>query len=79
MDFSGISGQVSLSPGSNDRAGMAVQIFNNQGYKADGETVNFVSVGFVNPKTGSLHINEDAIVWPGSIGSAAPAQSKVPE
>jgi len=79
MDFAGISGQVSLSPGSNDRAGMAVQIFNNQGYKADGKTVNFVSVGFVNPKTGSLHINEDAIIWPGSIGSAASGQSKVPE
>jgi ABC-type branched-subunit amino acid transport system substrate-binding protein len=69
MNFAGISGPVSLAAGSNDRADMAIQIFNNQGYKADGKTVNFVSVGFVNPKTGSLYINEDAIVWPGSIGS----------
>ena len=79
MNFAGISGPVSLAAGSNDRADMAIQIFNNQGYKADGKTVNFVSVGFVDTKTGVLHINEDAIIWPGSIGSAASGQSQVPE
>lgn len=69
MSFAGLSGQVSLAPGSNDRADMPIQIFNNQGYKDDGKTVHFVSIGSVNTKTGSLVINKDAIVWPGSVQS----------
>ena len=67
MDFAGITGRVSLAAGSNDRANMPIQIFNNHGYKADQETVKFVSIGFVDTETGMLVINEDAIVWPGSL------------
>ena len=66
MNFEGVSGQVSLIPGSNDRANMPIQIFNNQGYKDDGKTVNFVSIGFVKTDTGTLIINDDAIIWPGA-------------
>ena len=66
MNFEGVSGQVSLTPGSNDRADMPIQIFNNQGYKDDGKTVNFVSIGFVKTDTGTLIINDDAIIWPGA-------------
>ena len=46
---------------------MPVQIFNSHGYEADGETVNFVSVGSVDPATGRLTVDEDAILWPGSV------------
>ncbi|MBT3425789.1 MAG: ABC transporter substrate-binding protein [Gammaproteobacteria bacterium] len=67
MDFAGITGRVSLAAGSNDRANMPIQIFNNHGYKADQKTVKFVSIGFVDTETGMLVINEDAILWPGSL------------
>ena len=67
MNFDGATGHVSLVPGTNDRANMPVQIFNSHGYKADGKTVNFVSVGSVDPATGRLTVNEDAIVWPGNV------------
>jgi ABC-type branched-subunit amino acid transport system substrate-binding protein/glyoxylase-like metal-dependent hydrolase (beta-lactamase superfamily II) len=66
MDFEGSTGRISLVPGSNDRDNMAVQIFNSHGYKADGTTVNFVSVGSVNPETEQLTMNESAILWPGA-------------
>jgi len=72
MDFEGATGRVTLVPDTNDRANMPVQIFNSHGYKEDGKTVNFVSVGAVNVETGELTINEDAIVWPG--GSRQPPQ-----
>lgn len=72
MDFEGATGRVTLVPDTNDRANMPVQIFNSHGYKEDGKTVNFVSVGAVNAETGELIINEDAIVWPG--GSRQPPQ-----
>jgi ABC-type branched-subunit amino acid transport system substrate-binding protein/glyoxylase-like metal-dependent hydrolase (beta-lactamase superfamily II) len=65
MEFEGATGNISLVPGTNDRANMAVQIFNSHGYKADGKTVNFVSVGAVNPQTEELTMNQDAILWPG--------------
>ena len=72
MDFEGVTGRVALVPGTNDRANMPVQIFNSHGYKEDGKTVNFVSVGAVNAETGELIIDEEAIVWPG--GSRQPPQ-----
>jgi len=65
MDFEGATGHISLVPGTNDRANMPVQIFNSHGYKADGKTVNFVSVGSVNPETGELLLDESEILWPG--------------
>ena len=65
MDFEGATGHVTLVPGTNDRANMPVQIFNSHGYKADGKTVNFVSVGSVDPATGDLTLDESAILWPG--------------
>jgi len=67
MDFGGATGHVSLVPGTNDRANMPVQIFNSHGYKADGKTVDLVSVGSVDPATGRLTVNESAIVWPGNV------------
>ena len=70
MSFAGATGHVSLVPGTNDRANLPIQIFNSHGYKADGETVDFVSVGSVDPKTGQLTIDDDAIVWPGGVTSA---------
>ena len=64
-------GENSWSAGVEDgpgkrRANMPVQIVNSHGYKADGKTVNFVSVGSVNPETGILTLDESAILWPGS-------------
>ena len=69
MNFEGATGHVSLVPGTNDRANLPIQIFNSHGYKADGETVDFVSVGRVDPKTGQLTIVADAILWPGGVTS----------
>lgn len=66
MDFEGATGRISLVPGTNDRANMPVQIFNSHGYKADRKTVNFVPVGSVNPETGELSLDENAILWPGA-------------
>lgn len=66
MDFEGATGRISLVPGTNDRANMPVQILNSHGYKADQETVNFVPVGWVNPDTGELLLDESAILWPGA-------------
>jgi ABC-type branched-subunit amino acid transport system substrate-binding protein len=65
MDFAGATGRITLTPGSNDRANMPLQIFNSHGYKSDGKTVNFVSVGSVDPMTGELSLDESAILWPG--------------
>lgn len=65
VDFDGATGRVSLVGGTNDRAGMPVQIVNSHGYKSDGKTVQFVSVGTVDPDNGELSMDEDAIVWPG--------------
>jgi hypothetical protein len=48
---------------------MPIQIVNSHGYKDDGNTVDFVSVGTVDPVTGQLVLNEDAILWPGSVTS----------
>ena len=70
MDFEGATGRISLVPGTNDRANMPVQIFNSHGYKADGKTVKFVSVGFVNPQNGELLLDESAILWPGATRTA---------
>ena len=67
MDFDGATGHVSLVPGTNDRANMPIQIVNSHGYKEDGDTVDFVSVGSVDPATGRLILKEDAIVWPGNV------------
>lgn len=65
VDFEGASGRISLSPGTNDRALMAVEIMNCHGYKEDGKTVDFVPVGFVDPLTGKLTMDESKILWPG--------------
>ena len=65
MDFEGATGRITLVPGTNDRANMPVQIFNSHGYKEDGMTVDFVSVGSVDPKTGALTLDEGTILWPG--------------
>ena len=70
MDFEGATGRITLVPGTNDRARMPVQIFNNHGYKSDNKTVNFVSVGSVNPETGELTLDEGAILWPGGTRQA---------
>jgi len=70
MDFEGATGPISLVPGTNDRANMPLQIFNSHGYKADGKTVNFVSVGSVNPVTGELSLDEKLILWPGATRTA---------
>ncbi len=67
MDFDGATGHVSLVPGTNDRANLPVQILNSHGYKADGKTVDFASVGSVDPATGRLTLDEGAIVWPGDV------------
>ena len=67
MNFDGATGHVSLVPGTNDRANMPVQIFNSHGYKADGKTVDLVSVGSVDPATGRLTVDESAIIWPGNV------------
>ena len=64
-DFDGATGRIRIVPGRNDRADMPVQIVNSHGYDADGKTVKFVSVGFVNPKTGILKLDEGSILWPG--------------
>ena len=72
VDFQGATGRISLAPGTNDRANMPVQIFNSHGYKADGKTVDFVSVGSVDPLTGELTVDRNAILWPG--GTTAPPQ-----
>jgi ABC-type branched-subunit amino acid transport system substrate-binding protein len=66
VDFTGASGRISLRPGTNDRANMAVEIMNCHGYKEDGETVHFVPVGFVDPSTGKLSLDESKIIWPGN-------------
>jgi ABC-type branched-subunit amino acid transport system substrate-binding protein len=65
VDFEGASGRINLSPGTNDRALMAVEIMNCHGYKEDGKTVDFVPVGFVDPLTGKLTLDESKILWPG--------------
>jgi len=72
MDFEGATGRITLLHGSNDRAKMPIQIFNSHGYKADGETVDFVSVGSVDPISGELSIDESAILWPGATRLAPP-------
>lgn len=74
VDFAGASGRISLQPGTNDRAHMAVEIMNCHGYKEDGETVNFVPVGFVDPSTGKLTLDESKILWPGR--TTAPPQTE---
>ncbi len=66
MDFEGATGRIRLRHGSNDRASMPIQIFNSHGYKADGKTVDFVSIGSVDPLSGRLTIDESAILWPGA-------------
>ena len=82
MDFEGATGHVTLVSGTNDRANMPVQIFNSHGYKADGKTVDFVSVGSVDPATGDLTLDESAILWPGRTTtlpkSQQPARRKLP-
>jgi len=65
VNFQGATGNVSVIPGTNDRDNMPVQIFNSHGYKADGKTVKFVSVGSVDTDTGELEIDVSKILWPG--------------
>ncbi len=65
VDFHGASGRINLSPGTNDRALMAVEIMNLHGYREDGMTVDFVPVGFVDPLTGKLTLDKSKILWPG--------------
>jgi ABC-type branched-subunit amino acid transport system substrate-binding protein len=69
MDFAGATGHISLEPGTNDRANMPIQIVNSHGFKADGKTVNFVSVGSVNPETGELRLDLEKMLWPGGVNS----------
>ena len=70
MDFAGATGRITLVPGTNDRANMPLQIFNSHGYKNDGMTVNFVPVGSVDPMSGELTLDADAILWPGGTRQA---------
>lgn len=65
VDFQGVSGRVAITVGTNDRAYMGVEFFNNQGYKEDG-TVNFVPVGSLNPSTDEIDFDYQAVKWPGS-------------
>lgn len=67
IDFEGATGRISLVPGSNDRANMPVQIMNSHGLDANQGTVRFVPVGHVDPTTGKLTIDADAIVLPGGV------------
>lgn len=69
VDFQGASGRINLSPGTNDRALMAVEIMNCHGYKEEGKTVDFVPVGFVDPLSGKLTLDESRILWPGKTTS----------
>jgi len=66
MDFEGLTGRIKLAPGTNDRAHMPLQIFNSHGYKPDGVTVNFLSVGTIDPVNGELLLDESRILWPGA-------------
>ena len=78
MDFEGATGRITLVPGTNDRANMPVQIFNSHGYKEDGMTVDFVSVGSVDPKTGALTLDEGTILWPGGTRHAPDPSQAIP-
>lgn len=65
---------ISLSVFQIYRALMAVEIMNCHGYKKDGKTVDFVPVGFVDPLTGKLTLEESRILWPG--GTSTPPDIK---
>ena len=67
VDFDGVTGRVTIVPGTNDRGSMPVAIMNSHGFKSDGETVRFVPVGSVDPVSGELSVDESKILWPGGV------------
>ena len=64
VDFSGVTGRVAITEGTNDRAYMGVAFLNNQGYAEDGK-VKFVPVGSLNPDSGEITFKHQAVKWPG--------------
>jgi len=46
---------------------MPVQICNSHGCKPDGMAVNFMLVGYVDPASAELTLDEDAIPLPGAV------------
>ena len=77
VDFRGATGRVRISPGTNDRAAMPIRIYNSHGYGPDGRTVRFVPVGSVDPETGALDLDRDAMRWPG--GTRTPPEPEATE
>lgn len=65
VDFSGVTGRVAFTAGTNDRAYMGVTFLNNQGYHQDG-TVKFVPVGSLNPETEKIDFDCANVKWPGT-------------
>ncbi len=65
VDFIGLTGRVSITPNTNDRAYMSVQFLNNQGYNPDG-TVCFIPVGSIDPESESIQFERERVVWPGA-------------
>ena len=65
VNFEGASGNISFSPGSNDRLNMPIQIMNSHGVNIDGK-MNFVQIAEINQKTGQLEVYNDKILWPGN-------------
>ena len=66
VSFTGITGNISYSTVSNDRLNTPIQIMNSHGADSKG-VMNFVKIAEVDQKTGQLDIDEDKILWPGSI------------
>lgn len=64
VDFSGVTGRVAFTKGTNDRSYMGVTFLNNQGYHEDG-SVKFVPVGSLNPDTKEMTFEHDKVKWPG--------------
>jgi ABC-type branched-subunit amino acid transport system substrate-binding protein len=78
VDFEGATGRVRFRPGSNDRADMPVALFNSHGFGPDGTGVRFVPIGSVDPRSGSLDLDPDAILWPGGTRTAPVGAASVP-
>ena len=66
VSFTGITGNISYSTTSNDMLNTPIQIMNSHGADSNG-AMNFVKIAEVDQKTGQLDIDEDKILWPGSI------------
>ncbi len=67
VDFVGVTGRVAVVENTNDRAYMAVQFFNNQGYTENNgnRRVNFVATGHIDPENEEIELNMDLAKFPG--------------